>query len=107
MLGSISAAGEPVWIVMVPNEAVAADLHAVQVGIFDDLVGTGEIKGCRTAANDRPFHRVFGFDHIEFARESFGVGRFREKCGADCRPDEAMGFLSGASQRGFRCRGYD
>jgi hypothetical protein len=67
--GREMAVGKPLRIVMVPNQAVPADLHSVSLREADDFIGLAEVEGSMSAANHPPLHRIFRFDHIEFARQ--------------------------------------
>ena len=73
------AIDQPYGIVVIPNQAVTADLHCVDLSETDSLVCRCESKVVGGWVNRLPLQRIFRFDHVEFARESGGVGWFGEE----------------------------
>ena len=68
---------KPLGIVVIPYQAVAANLHAMSLGELDDFIATAKVERALVPTHGPPFHRIFGLDHVKFARQGFRVSSFR------------------------------
>ena len=58
-----------------PGQGVAANLHLVGDGELDQSIALREVELVRSRMNGFPLHHVFGFEHVELARERGRIGR--------------------------------
>jgi hypothetical protein len=58
---------KPVRVVAAPHQAVAADLHMMGLREANHLVALAKVVGSRIGTQRTPLHRIFRFNHAEFA----------------------------------------
>ncbi len=68
LIGSVFSIRQPSWILMVPDQRVAANLHAVPGREIHNLVRLRKIERLHRRMHYLPLERVFRFHHIELAR---------------------------------------
>ncbi len=90
---------QPIGIVVIPDQAVAANLHAVRLSKAHHFVGRMEIKSIGSSPDNLPLHRIFRLDHVEFATERCSVSGFREKARTNRRAKEQVGSVGSLSER--------
>src|SRR5580692_1719578 len=77
--GAAARVGQPIRVIVVPDQAVAPHFHFACPGEGDDFVGLTKIETVGVAADDPPFHGVLGLDHVEFADRGGGGGGLGER----------------------------
>ena len=95
LLGSELCGAQPFGVVVIPNQAVAADFHIVGPREANNLISLLKIECAFVPPDGPPLHRVFRFDHVELATEGLGIGSL----GKGIRTD------SGAYQQACGCGG--
>ena len=97
--GTELALNEPLGIVVVPDQAVSANFHAVRLSEVHDFVGRMKIKALGSSPDDLPFHRVFRFDHVEFTTQRCSVCDFGKESWTDRSAEEDVRLVGGLSKR--------
>ncbi len=74
---------QPLGIVVIPDQTVSANSHAVSLREADDLIALAKIKCVGVSPHSPPLHRVLGLDHVVFARQGGGVRGFGKQGGTN------------------------
>ncbi len=90
---------DPAGLLCVPDQCVAADLHAAGLGVGDDLVATAEVELPRIRLRGVPLHHVLGDQAVEVAVERGRVGRVVEEVRDDGGPEVPAALGRGGSER--------
>ena len=90
---------QPFWILLMPDQRVTANFHAVPGREIHNLVALRKIERLRLRMHHLPLEDVFRFQHIEFARERERVCRLGKLSWPDCGADEQSRSLSSLTQR--------
>jgi hypothetical protein len=93
LCGREMALREPFGIVVIPDQTVSANFHAVSLREADDFIALRESRRCLGSAAPSTTSLRPRLDHIEFACQSGRIGGFGKHGRANCRTHQQVGLV--------------
>lgn len=95
---SVFSFRQPLWILMMPDQRVTTNLHAVPDCEIHNLVRVREIERLRLRMHLLPLQDIFRLQHVKFARERGRVCRLGKLSRPHRGADEHSRTLCGLTQ---------
>src|ERR1035441_7586452 len=90
---------QPVGIVVIPDQTVSANFHAVGQRELYDLIAFTKVERASCVAHGPPLHRIFGLDHVEFVRQGCRVGGVGKQIGANGGSNQHLSLVGRLPQQ--------
>src|SRR6266404_2364846 len=101
LAGSVLSFRQPFWILLVPDQRVPANLHAVPGRKIYNLVPLRKIESLRFRMHRLPLEDILRLQHIELAGERGRVCRLGKLSWPHCGSDEHSRSMRSLTQRLF------